>query len=164
MIPALLRSRGTGRPRSYASDSRARSFISKFSGNGADQSFWTFRQRPPKLTPHESARWHTVHRKFSSGHTSPIPQQSPAVKHFSNPVVNRQRRLSTVSGTSGYRTPDLAALFVQNKSRYFIKLVDALDTLRPHRFAEAMYEHEFSMEPRRASEIFDAIEELIDRA
>jgi hypothetical protein len=56
--------------------------------------------------------------------------------------------------------PDFGPYFSKIKSRYFIKLVDAL---RPSAFAEAMYENEFSMEPRKASEISEAIQELTDR-
>ena len=41
--------------------------------------------------------------------------------------------------------------------------MDALRAVRPREFTDAMYESEFSMEPRRASEISDAIGELIDR-
>lgn len=59
--------------------------------------------------------------------------------------------------------PDIAAYFSRIKSRYFIKLIDALRALRPMQFAEAMFEHEFTMEPRKASEISDAIEELTNR-
>jgi hypothetical protein len=59
--------------------------------------------------------------------------------------------------------PDFAPYFSKGKSRYFIKLVDALRAVRPSEFAEAMYESEFTMEPRKASEISEAIEELTDR-
>jgi PIN domain len=59
--------------------------------------------------------------------------------------------------------PDIAQYFSRVKSRYFVKLVDALRALRPHQFAEAIYEHEFMIEPRRASEISHAIEELTHR-
>jgi hypothetical protein len=59
--------------------------------------------------------------------------------------------------------PDFASYFSRIKYRYFIKLVDALRAVRPDEFAEAMYEGEFTMEPRKASEITEAIEELTDR-
>ena len=59
--------------------------------------------------------------------------------------------------------PDFTGYFSKGKSRYFIKLVDALRAVRQTEFAEAMYETEFTMEPRKASEISDAIEELTDR-
>ena len=59
--------------------------------------------------------------------------------------------------------PDFAAYFSKMRSRYFIKLVDAPCAVRPSEFAEAMYESEFTMEPRKASEISEAIQELTDR-
>ena len=58
---------------------------------------------------------------------------------------------------------DIASYFSKTKSRYFIKLVDALRAVRPSEFAEAMYESEFTTEPRKASEISQAIAELTDR-
>jgi hypothetical protein len=58
--------------------------------------------------------------------------------------------------TSGFPTLTLRSISRRIKSRYFVKLVDALRALRPQQFAEARYEHEFTMEPRRASEISDA--------
>jgi hypothetical protein len=59
--------------------------------------------------------------------------------------------------------PDIAAYFSKIKSRYFIKLIDALRAVRPRQFAEAMYDSELTVEPRKASEISAAIEELTDR-
>lgn len=67
---------------------------------------------------------------------------------------------SVPNGDQRLPHPDIAHYFSRTKSRYFIKLVDAL---RPHHFAEAMYEHEFSMESRTATEISEAIEGLFDR-
>ena len=58
---------------------------------------------------------------------------------------------------------DFGAYFSKDKSRHFIKLVNALRAVRPREFAEAMYENEFMAEPRKASEISEAIEELPDR-
>ncbi len=58
---------------------------------------------------------------------------------------------------------DISQYFSRIKSRYFIKLIDALRAVRPNEFAEAMYEHEFTLEPRKSSEISDAIGELTDR-
>jgi hypothetical protein len=78
-------------------------------------------------------------------------------------VTHNTKDFSISNGDQRIPHPDLSQYFTRIKSRYFIKLVDALRALRPHQFAEAMYEHEFSMEPRRASEISDAIEELTDR-
>jgi hypothetical protein len=78
-------------------------------------------------------------------------------------VTHNVKDFSLPNGDQRLPHPDIAPYFSRIKSRYFIKLVDALRALRPHQFAEAMYEHEFTMEPRRASEISDAIEELTDR-
>jgi hypothetical protein len=78
-------------------------------------------------------------------------------------VTHNTKDFNLPNGDQRLSHPDIAQYFTRIKSRYFIKLVDALRALRPHQFAEAMYEHEFTMEPRRASEIFDAIEKLTDR-
>ncbi len=59
--------------------------------------------------------------------------------------------------------PDFTAHFANGNSRYFIKLVDALRSVRPDEFAEVMYESELTTEPRKASEISAAIVELTDR-
>jgi hypothetical protein len=78
-------------------------------------------------------------------------------------VTHNKKDFSLPNGDQRLPHPDIAECFSRIKSRYFIKLVDALRALRPQEFAEAMYEHEFTMEPRRASEISDAIGELADR-
>lgn len=78
-------------------------------------------------------------------------------------VTHNKKDFSLPNGDQRLPHPELAAHFSRTKSRYFIKLVDALRALRPQEFAEVMYEHEFTMEPRRASEISDAIDELTDR-
>ncbi|MET4798047.1 PIN domain-containing protein [Bradyrhizobium sp. LB11.1] len=78
-------------------------------------------------------------------------------------VTHNKKDFGLPNGDQRLPHPDIAEHFSRIKSRYFIKLVDALRALRPQEFAEAMYEHEFTMEPRRASEISDAIRELTDR-
>jgi hypothetical protein len=78
-------------------------------------------------------------------------------------VTHNVKDFSATNADQRLPHPDIGQHFSRIKSRYFIKLIDALRMLRPDQFAEAMFEHEFTMEPRRASEIADAIEELIDR-
>jgi hypothetical protein len=78
-------------------------------------------------------------------------------------ITHNTKDFSLQNGDQRLPHPDIAQYFSRIKSRYFIRLVDALRRLRPHQFAEAMYEQEFSMEPRRASEISDAIEELTNQ-
>ena len=75
-------------------------------------------------------------------------------------VTHNVKDFSALNADQRLPHPDIAQHFSRIKSRYFIKLIDALRALRPNQFAEAMFEHEFTMEPRRASEISDAIEEL----
>jgi PIN domain len=78
-------------------------------------------------------------------------------------VTHNVKDFSATNADQRLPHPDIAQHFSRIKSRYFIKLIDALRVLRPNQFAEAMFEHEFTMESRRASEISDAIEELKDR-
>jgi hypothetical protein len=59
--------------------------------------------------------------------------------------------------------PDIAALFSRVKSLYFITLGEALRRVRPAQFAHLMIEQEWVEEPRRLTEIVDAIGELIDK-
>jgi hypothetical protein len=75
-------------------------------------------------------------------------------------VTHNKRDFSLPNGNEKLPHVDFAGIFSKIKSRYFIKLVDALRAVRPHEFAEAMYEEEFSFEPRRATEISDAVGEL----
>jgi len=66
-------------------------------------------------------------------------------------VTHNTKDFSVPNGDQRLPHPDIAHHFSRTKSRYFIKLVDALRALRPQQFAEAMYEHELSMEPRTAT-------------
>jgi hypothetical protein len=88
------------------------------------------------------------------------------IRDSSGPSVFITRNVRDFSATGkDQREPhsDFATLFRNCNSRYFIKLVDALRSVHPNEFAEVMYESELSMEPRKASEISAAIEELTDR-
>jgi hypothetical protein len=78
-------------------------------------------------------------------------------------VTHNVKDFSATNADQRLPHPDIAQHFSRIKSRYFIKLIDALRIVRPNQFAEAMFEHEFTIEPRRASEISDAIEELTNR-
>jgi hypothetical protein len=78
-------------------------------------------------------------------------------------VTHNTKDFSASNADQRLPHPDIAQHFSRIKSRYFIKLIDALRALRPMQFAEAMFDNEFTMEPRKASEISDAIEELTNR-
>jgi hypothetical protein len=56
--------------------------------------------------------------------------------------------------------PDIAANFSQRRSRYFITLGEALRRVKPTEFADLMIEQEWVEEPRRFTEIVEAIDEL----
>ena len=56
--------------------------------------------------------------------------------------------------------PDLAACFSRAKSLYFTTLGEALRRVQPDHFADLMIEHQWIEEPRRLTEILNAIEEF----
>jgi hypothetical protein len=59
--------------------------------------------------------------------------------------------------------PDIASCFSRVKSRYFITLGEALRRVDPEQFADLMIEQEWIEEPRRLTEILDAIDLLFDQ-
>ena len=59
--------------------------------------------------------------------------------------------------------PDMAACFSPRKSLYFITLGEALRRVAPTQFADLMIEQEWVEEPRRLTEILDAIDELVTK-
>jgi hypothetical protein len=79
-------------------------------------------------------------------------------------VTHNIHDFSTPAGDNRLPHPELASFFSRVKSRYFIKLADALRSVRHDTFDYALYDTEhFDIEPRRASEIYQAIEEFFDR-
>lgn len=56
--------------------------------------------------------------------------------------------------------PDLAVYFSRTKSLYFTTLGEALRRVQPEHFADLMIEHQWIEEPRRLTEILNAIDEL----
>jgi hypothetical protein len=79
-------------------------------------------------------------------------------------VTHNFHDFSVPHGDNRLPHPELAFFFSRVKSRYFIKLADALRSVRYDTFESALYDTErFDMEPRRASEIYEAIAELFDR-
>ena len=79
-------------------------------------------------------------------------------------VTHYTHDFSMPGGDNRLPHPELASFFSRVKSRYFIKLADALRSVRYDTFEYALYDTEhFDTEPRRASEIHEAIEELFHR-
>lgn len=56
--------------------------------------------------------------------------------------------------------PDLAACFSRTKSLYFTTLGEVLRRVQPQHFADLMIEHQWIEEPRRLTEILNAIDEF----
>jgi hypothetical protein len=56
--------------------------------------------------------------------------------------------------------PDIANCFSRTKSLYFTTLGEALRRVQPEHFADLMIEHQWIEEPRRLTEILNAIDEL----
>lgn len=59
--------------------------------------------------------------------------------------------------------PDIASYFSKDKSRYFIKLGDALNVFRPDEFADVMIEQTWFEPPRRYTDILQAISKFTDQ-
>ena len=59
--------------------------------------------------------------------------------------------------------PDIAACFSKERSRYFIRLGDALNAFRPEEFADVMVEQSWFEPPRRYVEIMNAIAKFRDQ-
>jgi hypothetical protein len=79
-------------------------------------------------------------------------------------VTHNLNDFSLPNGDNRLPHPELSGFFSKIRSRYFIKLADALRSVRRDTFEYALYDTEhFDMEPRRASEIQEAIEEFFDR-
>ena len=71
------------------------------------------------------------------------------IKDFSHPAANNK-----------LPHPDIAACFSRVRSLYFITLGEALRRVQPQEFADLMIEQEWIEEPRRHTEIVDAIDLL----
>jgi hypothetical protein len=75
-------------------------------------------------------------------------------------VTHNTKDFSHPNASNKLPHPDVAACFSRKKSLYFITLGEALRRVQPVQFADLMIEQEWFEEPRRLSEIVDAIDEL----
>lgn len=78
-------------------------------------------------------------------------------------VTHNVKDFSRPGGDHRQPHPDIAALFSRTKSRYFIRLSDALRSVSRGHFTDVLLDHEFVEEPRSLTEILQAIDELTDR-
>lgn len=78
-------------------------------------------------------------------------------------VSHNKRDFSVQHGDEKQPHPDIAALFSKVRSLYFIELPAALRRINPGLVSEQLLLHRWSDEPRSATEISAAIEELITK-
>jgi hypothetical protein len=78
-------------------------------------------------------------------------------------VTHNTKDFSHPNANNKLPHPDIAAYFSRIKSLYFIGLADALRRVEPRLVSEAMIEEEWIEQPRRLTEIVDAMSELLDK-
>jgi hypothetical protein len=78
-------------------------------------------------------------------------------------VTHNTKDFSHPNASNKLPHPDIAACFSQRRSLYFITLGEALRRVQPARFTDLMIEHEWVEEPRRLTEILEAIDELVTK-
>lgn len=78
-------------------------------------------------------------------------------------VTHNTKDFSSPSGDNRAPHPDLASCFTRVKSLYFISLAEALKRIEPSVVSDAMIDREWHEEPRRLSEIVEAIDEFTDK-
>ena len=88
-----------------------------------------------------------------------VREKTPGGTRFAF-VTHNTKDFSHPSGNNKLPHPDLADYFSRSRSLYFTTLGEALRRVQPLQFADLMIEQEWFEEPRRLTEIFDAIDEL----
>lgn len=78
-------------------------------------------------------------------------------------VSHNTKDFSHPTATNKQPHPDIADFFSRVKSLYFITLGEALRRIQPAQFADLMIEQEWIEDPRRLTEIIDAIDELCSK-
>jgi hypothetical protein len=78
-------------------------------------------------------------------------------------VTHNTKDFSHPSMSNKVPHPDIASCFSRVKSLYFITLGEALRRVKPGQLANLMIEQQWVEEPRRLTEIVDAIDELVTK-
>lgn len=78
-------------------------------------------------------------------------------------VTHNKNDFSVTNGNERIPHPDFAICFSKIKSKYFIKLSEAIHRISPNLVTEIMIEEEWFEEPRSLTEILKAEEEFFDR-
>ena len=90
-----------------------------------------------------------------------IAVKSPGVRFAF--VTHNTKDFSSPNSDQRMSHPEFAAFFSKIKSRYFISLSEALRRVKPALVSDLMLEHEWAQEPRRLTEMVNAISELTDK-
>jgi hypothetical protein len=88
--------------------------------------------------------------------------KAPAGSRFAF-ITHNTKDFSHPNASNKQPHPDTAACFSRVKSLYFITLGEALRRVQPEQFSDLMIEQEWIEEPRRLTEILDAIDELVTK-
>jgi hypothetical protein len=78
-------------------------------------------------------------------------------------VTHNTKDFSHPTGNEKLPHPDIAKTFSRVKSLYFIKLGEALRRVHPTHFDDLMIEQEWHEEPRRLTDIVNAIDEFVTK-
>lgn len=78
-------------------------------------------------------------------------------------VTHNTKDFSHPSKDNRLPHPDLAVYFSKIKSLYFISLAEALNRVEPALVTDIMMQREWEQEPRRLTEILNALEEFTDK-
>jgi len=90
-----------------------------------------------------------------------IAVKSPGIRFAF--VTHNTKDFSHPNADNRLPHPDFAGFFSKIKSRYFISLSEALHRVKPALVSDLMLEHEWTEEPRRLTEMVNAIGELTDK-
>ena len=78
-------------------------------------------------------------------------------------ITHNTKDFSQPNANTKLPHPDIAGCFSRVRSLYFTTLGEALRRIRPSQFADLIIEQEWVEQPRRLTEIVDAISELLDK-
>jgi hypothetical protein len=78
-------------------------------------------------------------------------------------VTHNTKDFSDGNASAKFPHPDIRSCFSKVKSLYFITLGEALRRVKPNEFTDLMIEQEWIEEPRRLSEILEALDLLFDQ-
>ncbi|MEO6837283.1 MAG: PIN domain-containing protein [Ginsengibacter sp.] len=78
-------------------------------------------------------------------------------------ITHNKNDFSAINQNEKKPHPDLQGIFSKIKSRYYIKLSEALKHIQPNLITDKMIEEEFDFEPRSLNEILKAEDELTNK-